>query len=276
MTKLSNRSGVFSRRKFQGGTTMKLSKKLLAALSATALIATTAFFTSCGDDDGSENSGDGGSPTATEEEAENSGDGGGSISFSGSSYKYSLFELVGTEEIDEETGNKSSVKESITPTSKTLTAEFTIDSVKSVYVASYTNPKTESDGTITYQTLSLTKDGEEPTAEEKASYMEMFHLSETESDDGMMSSVLVFKDATNATITGLDRHDVDGTITYERTTMSYTYTVDSEKKTVTLVPVESSDDGPKSGVFSYSSDGKTLSSEEEQEDGTVKLTFVKQ
>ncbi len=257
---------------------MKLSKKLLAALSATALIATTAFFTSCGDDDGSENSGDGGGSTSCgdDDDSENSGDGSGSISFSGSSYKYSLFELVGTEEIDEETGNKSSVKKSITPTSKTLTAEFTIDSVKSVYVASYTDPKTESDGTITYQTLSLTKDGVEPTAEEKASYMEMFHLSETESDDGMMSSVLVFKDATNATVTGLDRHDVDGTITYESTTMSYTYTVDSEKKTVTLVPVEPSDDGPKSGVFSYSSDGNTLSSEEEEEDGTVKLTFVKQ
>lgn len=254
MTKLSNRSGVFSRRKFQGGTTMKLSKKLLAALSATALIATTAFFTSCGDDD----------------------DDGDSISFSGSSYKCSSFEFVGTEKIDEETGYKSSVKESITPTSKTLTAEFTIDSVKSVYVASYTNPKTESDGTITYQTLSLTKDGVESTAEEKASYMEMFDLGATESDDGMMSTKLVFKDATNATVTSLDRHDDDGTITYESTTESYTYTVDSEKKTVTLVPVESSDDGPKSGVFSYSSDGETLSYEGEEEGGTLKMTFDKQ
>lgn len=239
---------------------MKLSKKLLAALSATALIATTAFFTSCGDDD----------------DSENSGDGGGSISFSGSSYKCSLFEFVGTEEIDEDTGYKSSVKESITPTSKTLTAEFTIDSVKSVYVASYTNPKTESDGTITYQTLSLTKDGVESTAEEKASYMENFHLDETESDDGKVSSVLVFKDATNATVTSLDRHDVDDTITYESTTVSYTYTVDSEKKTVTLVPVESSDDGPGSIVLSYSSDGTTLSYEGEEEWGTLKMTFGKQ
>ena len=234
---------------------MKLSKKLLAALSATALIATAAFFTSCGDDD----------------------DDGDSISFSGSSYKCSLFEFVGTEETDEETGYKSSVKESITPTSKTLTAEFTIDSVKSVYVASYTNPKTESNGTITYQTLSsLTEDGVEATAEEKASYMASFHLSETESDDGKVSSVLVFKDATNATVTSLDRHDDDGTITYESTTESYTYTVDSEKKTVTLVPVESSDDGPKSGVFSYSSDGETLSYEGEEEGGTLKMTFDKQ
>lgn len=239
---------------------MKLSKKLLAALSATALIATTAFFTSCGDDD----------------DSENSGDGGGSISFSGSSYKCSLFEFVGTEEIDEETGYKSSVKESITPTSKTLTAEFTIDSVKSVYVASYTNPKTESDGTITYQTLSLTKDGVESTAEEKALYMEKFHLDETESDDGKVSSVLVFKDATNATVTSLDEQDVDDTTTYERTTVSYTYTVDSEKKTVTLVPVESSDDGPKSVVLSYSSDGETLSYEGEEEGGTLKMTFDKQ
>ena len=239
---------------------MKLSKKLLAALSATALIATTAFFTSCGDDD----------------DSENSGDGGGSISFSGSSYKCSLFEFVGTEEIDEETGYKSSVKESITPTSKTLTAEFTIGSVKSVYVASYTNPKTESDGTITYQTLSLTKDGVESTAEEKAVYMESFHLNETESDDGMMSTVLVFKDATNATVTNLDKHHGDDTITYESTTESCTYTVDSEKKTVTLVPVEPSDDGSESVVLSYSRDGNTLSCEEEEEEGTAKLTFAKQ
>lgn len=241
---------------------MKLSKKLLAALSATALIATAAFFTSCGDDD----------------DSENSGDGGGSISFSGSSYKCSLFEFVGTEEIDEDTGYKSSVKESITPTSKTLTAEFTIDSVKSVYVASYTNPKTESDGTITYQTLSsLTEDGVEATAEEKASYMASFHLSETESDDGKVSSVLVFTDATNATVTSLDKkHGDDDTVTYEETTESYTYTVDSEKKTVTLVPVESSDDGPKSGVFSYSSDVNTLSYEGEEEGGTLKMTFDKQ
>ena len=233
---------------------MKLSKKLLAALSATALIATTAFFTSCGDDDDDDDS----------------------ISFSGSSYKCSLFEFVGTEETDEETGYKSSVKESITPTSKTLTTEVTIGSVKSVYVASYTNPKTESDGSITYQTLSLTKDGAEPAAEEKASYMEMFDLDATESDDGMMSTVLVFKDATNATVTSLDKKHGDDTVTYEETTESYTYTVDSEKKTVTLVPVEPSDDGPESGVFSYSSDGKTLSLEEEEEDGTMKMTFVKQ
>ena len=238
---------------------MKLSKKLLAALSATALIATTAFFTSCGDDDDSENSG------------------GGSISFSGSSYKCSLFEFVGTEETDEETGYKSSVKESITPTSKTLTAEVTIDSVKSVYVASYTNPKTESNGTITYQTLSsLTEDGVEATAEEKASYMASFHLSETESDDGKVSSVLVFTDATNATVTSLEKNNGDDTTTYERTTMSYTYTVDSEKKTVTLVPVESSDDGPKSIVLSYSSDVNTLSYEGEEEGGTLKMTFDKQ
>ena len=239
---------------------MKLSKKLLAALSATALIATAAFFTSCGDDD----------------DSENSGDGGGSISFSGSSYKCSLFEFVGTEEIDEKTGNKSSVKESITPTSMTLTAEFTIDSEKSVYVASYTNPKTESDGTITYQTLSLTKDDVESTAEEKASCMKMFHLEETESDGGTLSTVLVFKDATNATVTSLDDHDVDDTTTYESTTESYTYTVDSEKKTVTLVPVESSDDGPESRVLSYSSDGETLSYEGEEEGGTLKMTFDKQ
>nr|MBP3283083.1 hypothetical protein [Treponema sp.] len=240
---------------------MKLSKKLLAALSATALIATAAFFTSCGDDD----------------DSENSGDGGGSISFSGSSYKCSLFEFVGTEEIDEDTGYKSSVKESITPTSKTLTAEFTIDSVKSVYVASYTNPKTESNGTITYQTLSsLTEDGVEATAEKKASYMASFHLSETESDDGKVSSVLVFTDATNATVTSLEENNGDDTTTYERTTMSYTYTVDSEKKTVTLVPVESSDDGPKSIVLSYSSDVNTLSYEGEEEGGTLKMTFDKQ
>lgn len=239
---------------------MKLSKKLLAALSATALIATTAFFTSCGDDD----------------DSENSGDGGGSISFSGSSYKCSLVEFVGTEEIDEETGYKISLKESITPTSKTLTAEVTIGSVKNVYVASYTNPKTESDGTITYQTLSLTKDGVEPTAEEKALYMESFDLEEPENDDGMMSSVLVFKDATNATVTSLDKKHVDDTATYESTTESYTYTVDSEKKTVTLVPVEPSDDGPESIVLSYSSDGETLSYEGEEDDGTAKMTFDKQ
>ena len=233
---------------------MKLSKKLLAALSATALIATTAFFTSCGDDD----------------------DDGDSISFSGSSYKCSSFEFVGTEETDEETGYKRSVKESITPTSKTLTVEVTIGSVKSVYVASYTNPKTESNGTITYQTLSLTKDDVEPTAEEKASYMASFHLDETESDDGKVSSVLVFTDATNATVTSLDEQDVDDTTTYESTTESYTYTVDSEKKTVTLVPVESSDDGRESIVLSYSSDGTTLSYEGEEEGGTLKMTFDKQ
>jgi len=52
--------------------------------------------------------------------------------------------------------------------------------------------------------------------------------------------------------------------------------VDGEKKTVTLVPVESSDDGPKSGVFSYSSDGETLSYEGEEEGGTLKMTFDKQ